>query len=351
MAKTKTTSTSKKRAPARRKVTKKAAPKSPFAQKNVLIAIAVFLIIAIAGIFLWQTTFAATAPKERHFIQNTEPKDAAHLKTLGYNIIDGTPDDIGSVNKYPSGVQAMIWTGSAFCPQGDKGKGDEWMAWSSFKNLVYNHRNNSKIYGYFLIDEPNTKGCGLGKDKLAQMIRDRADYIHCFAIQADKFSNGKHKVASDGSCLNDKGEKVARKGKHKAYLVDEWDHQYANVSQKLTHVDIFAIDPYPCRSGGCKYSGGQDEFLQRIDRAKKYYPQSAIAPTYQAFGGDGWKLPSKDQMKQIQAYYDKYLPGSTFDVAYSYRDNKSGGPGDTYPGLIHAPSSLVQVVKDHNFKN
>lgn len=285
-------------------------------------------------------TTPAPAPSgtKKHFIQNSTLGDAAKLKSLGYNVIDATPDDVGSLGSLPSGMQAMVWTGDAFC---DK----EIMNWSSFKKLVYNNRSNSRIYGYFLEDEPDTHSCA----HIVKVVRDRADYIHCLAIQSDKYSNGKPKVAKDGSCLDDKGNQIARKTKQMAYVVDEYQYDYAKVSKAAIHADIFAIDPYPCRKS-CVYNGGQDQFLQRIDKAKKYYPQANIAPTYQAFGGDGWTLPTASQMKQIQSYYDSRLPGSVFDVAYSYRDNKSGGPGDTYPGLIHAPASLQQVMKDHNLK-
>ncbi len=347
MAQTRKT-TSPKKQTTRRKARGKL-PKAILAHKDILLTLAVFLFVAAVGFFAWPRGVEA-APKKLHFIQNSTPADAKKLKTWGYNIIDTNPD-ISSIKSLPSGTQAMVWMGSAFCPWGtERGSGDNWMGWSKFKSFVYGQRNNTKIYGYFVIDEPNTRGCGLKKGKLAQMIRDRADYIHCFAIRSDKYSNGKAKVASDGSCLDSKGKKIARKSNKKAYIVDEYQHDYAQVSHAATHADIFAIDPYPCRPKGCKYSGGDDEFLQRIARAKKYYAQSQIAPTYQAFGGDGWKLPTATQMKQIQAYYDKYLPKSEFDVTYSYSDKKSGGPEDTYPGLIHAPASLQKVMKDHNFK-
>jgi hypothetical protein len=272
----------------------------------------------------------------KHFIQNTSSSDASKLKSMGYNIQDVNPDS-SSIRSLPSGVQAMVWTGDAFCGHG--------MKWDSFKKFVSANRSNTKIYGYFLIDEPQTHKCS----SIAKVIRDRADYIHCLAIASDKYSNGRHKVASDGSCLNDKGQKTARKTPHKAYIVDEYNYDYAKVRESITHVDLFAIDPYPCRPKGCKFSGGGDYFRERIARAKTYFTDSHIVPTYQAFGGDGWKMPTSTQMKQILAEYDKALPKVEMDVVYSYRDNKSGGPGDTYPGLIRS-SSLQQILKAHNAK-
>jgi hypothetical protein len=303
--------------------------------------IAIATATAAAGIIPAQASVGtivqarAAAAKRIHFIQNTTTDDAAHLKSLGYNVIDVGPGESSSL---PSGVQGMEWTGGAVCDS------DGIMPWADFRALVDSNIKNSKVYGYFIFDEPDTSGCA----NIASRLRDRADYIHCQGWRNSFWDTAKlhPKVDNRGNCLDTKGKMIARKSQQKAYLVDEYSHNYARVASSLTHVDIFALDPYPCNKDGAT-TCDLTQVSRAATNAKKYFSESQLAPTFQVFGGDGWKIPSESQLQSLINAWDTALPNAPADVAYSYRDNRNGGPEDTYPGLSHA-SNLKPILSDHN---
>ncbi|WP_329259213.1 hypothetical protein OG417_22180 [Actinoallomurus sp. NBC_01490] len=270
-----------------------------------------------------------------HFIQNTTVDDAAHLQSLGYTVLDVGPGESADL---PAGMQGMEWTGGAICDS------DGIMSWADFRALVDSNRNSSKVFGYFIFDEPDTHGC----TNIASKLRDRADYIHCSGWRNSFWDSAKQhpKVDNAGNCLDASGNIIPRKTSQKAYLVDEYSHDYAAVAKSITHVDLFGLDPYPCNKDGsttCDMSQVDDAAAT----AKQYYAESELAPVYQVFGGDGWKIPSATQLQNLLAEWDRVLPGAGADVVYSYRDNKNGGPEDTYPGLSHA-TNLEPILSAHN---
>jgi hypothetical protein len=269
----------------------------------------------------------------KHLMQGATIEDAEKLKLLGYTVIELAPD-VDALKKLPSGMQAMIKTGGVQC--------SGMMSWSVFKKFVLAQRYNSKIYGYTLSNEPRTDTC----PEIVKAIRDRADYIHCLAIRGEVYSNGVHKVASDGSCLDSSGKKIARKTGHKAYLSGEANHAYGTVRESLTHVDIFTVNAYPCRFVGCVYSGG-DQFRQQVAKAKKYFAPSRIVPVYYALEGDRWNLPTSTQLKAMIAEYKKLVPDVQLDSTYAWRDTIAGGPSGVRRGLIDL-TDLQLVLGAHN---
>lgn len=276
------------------------------------------------------TTPAPSNGARKNFIMNAGPGDVSKVQALGYNVIDATPGEINEINKLPAGVQAMVWVGGAQCEAFS-------YPFNSFKSFVNAQRNNSKIYGYFLYDEPKAQACSKYVDlkDSSDDIKGRADYIHCL-------SNDASKVNAAGECL-ESGKVVARKTDKKAFIIDEYDFAYDRVSKAKTHVDLFGIDPYPCRPNGCKYSGDPDYFKERIARAKQYYSQANIVPVYQTFGGDGWKMPTADQLKTALSEYDKSLSGTLMDASYTWKQNTGG-----QNAALGQSTSLQQVMKDHN---
>jgi hypothetical protein len=92
-----------------------------------------------------------------------------------------------------------------------------------------------------------------------------------------------------------------------------------------SHVDLFGIDPYPCRSElkGCDY-----DMIDRYIAAAESggVPRDNIVPVFQAFGGGNWRddgggkyvLPSVEELQQMLKRWGTFVPAPVFDYAYSW---------------------------------
>ena len=107
-----------------------------------------------------------------------------------------------------------------------------------------------------------------------------------------------------------------------------------------SHVDLFGIDPYPCRTEipDCDF-----EMIDRYVAAAEAWgiPRSRMIPIYQAFGGGSWRddgggkyvLPSKKQIEQIFERWDKMVPAPVFDSAYSWGSQRADEALENSPDL------------------
>ena len=311
MAKTKPTpkkrSVGRKRAPAKTKATARS--------RNMFIALFAFAVVLVCGILLLQPLFAASPSKRKHITLNIPGGDYKKTASLGYNVLD-VGMDIGEVNALPKGTQGIVWVGNTQCAN------DFAVSYNRFTAFVKKHANNSRIWGYYLSDEPDGSRCpGIVKE-----IKKRADYIHKYAP------------------------------KHKAFVaLTDWP--YKPVNQAATHADVFGLDPYPCEIGKkCNL----DLINKEVTNATKAgVPKDKIIPTFQAFGqtcnGKGedkkWRLPSESEMKAILARWDKVLPKAIGDVTYTW-----GDPWNSCPSLKKANGTggypnLQKVMKDYNSKH
>ena len=106
---------------------------------------------------------------------------------------------------------------------------------------------------------------------------------------------------------------------------------YANTyNPGNSHVDLYGIDPYPCRTeaGGCDYS-----MIPKAVAAAEAtgIPAGSIVPVYQTFGGGGWSddgggrytLPTDSQERQILSTWAQLVPHPAFDYAYSWGSQNS----------------------------
>jgi hypothetical protein len=115
-----------------------------------------------------------------------------------------------------------------------------------------------------------------------------------------------------------------------------------------SHVDLFGISPYPCRSelAGCDFS-----IIARYVAAAEAagIPRRQIVPTYQTFGGGSWRddgggtyqLPSASAMKELLAEWHRWVDSPAFDYAYSWGAQR----GDR--ALENAPE-LRSLMSIHN---
>ncbi|TGP44364.1 calcium-binding protein [bacterium M00.F.Ca.ET.230.01.1.1] len=225
----------------------------------------------------------------------------------GFNLID--LQYASSVNALPDGTKALIYL--------NESNG----VTQSFIDKVTPLLGNSKVFGFYLTDEPDPTG-RYHTQVSAANLKAESDWIHSHFPGAKTFIT-----------LMDMGSFTAS--------------DYANTYNPAnTGIDYYGLDPYPVRSSVVDFN--------YIDRAvaaaeKAGIPQSAIIPVYQAFGGGGWAtntggsyvMPTAAQEQAIIDHFAKLVPSPAFDMAYKW----SSQNGET--SLGNTPS-MQAFFLDHN---
>jgi hypothetical protein len=254
---------------------------------------------------------AANSRKTLHYAANMAEDERSRAAELGFNLFDTGPDP-EEIDSLKDGQRALVWVGAGFedC--------EPETSWSEFKKAVDALAGNSKVYGWYLFDEPNLKECsGLLKE-----IRRRADYIKEHAPEQKSFV-----VALDGGG--------------------------PDITPDRSHVDLIGLDPYPCEvDKDCEY-----RLIDRlVSHAKESgIPTSAIVPVFQTFGQScnggehKWRLPTAAELRTILARWDKLVPTPAFDYAYSWANQREW----SCPTLADANGTkkvpnLQSVMKKHN---
>jgi hypothetical protein len=223
----------------------------------------------------------------------------------GFNLADvSTPAQLAAL---PSGVLGLAYLGS--CAGAD----------SAFTALVDSFSNNPKLFGFYLLDEPDPATCP------PAALKSESTYIHNHITGARTFILEQNLSASTNP----------------SYL---GGYNAAN-----TGIDFFGIDPYPCRTElhGCDPT----MIASYVAAAERFgIPKSSIIPVYQAFGGGTWiddgdgsyQLPTAAQMKSILAQWAKLIPNPVFDFVYSWGSQRADA------GLAGAPPDVLAVLAAHN---
>jgi hypothetical protein len=211
------------------------------------------------------TTLHYTANEEGYYLTTT---------SLGYNLHD-TEMDASTINALPSGTMALVWAENGRCPT---------TLSSTFIDFVVAQATNPKIYGYYLVDEPEDPSttCVNG-------IKAMADYIHTKAP-----------------------------GKKAMILLTDYPGTYAAYAPANSHVDVVALDPYPChsRSLTCDFVDIDAQVNAAINAGIQ---RSVIVPTFQLFGrATSWRSPSTTELKTILARWSANVPNPPFDYSYSW---------------------------------
>jgi hypothetical protein len=120
---------------------------------------------AVQGPLASPGTSAAEPGRTLNIALNTEPSDLPRLRELGYDLVDGKPDD-ASVNGVPDGMRAMLWVGNFTC-------GGFELSYEEFGAAVRRPARHPKVYGWSLSDEPEPCEC----PRIAGEIRRRADLV------------------------------------------------------------------------------------------------------------------------------------------------------------------------------
>jgi hypothetical protein len=214
----------------------------------------------------------------------------------GFNLADVS--SVAAADALPSGIKALIWLG------------DTSGLTTSFENTVKAAAHDSKVYGFYVADEP-------ANSAIVNLASEDA-YIALHAPGKMSFIVAEN----NGTPL------------HPSYAV----------TRSNTGADLIGLDPYPVRP---QFAGGMD--LGVIDAAVRQaeatgWSLSQIIPIYQAFGGGGYSsyaLPTASQEWQILAEWGKLVPRPAFDYAYSWGQQS----GDS--ALVNT-LSLREVFAQHN---
>ncbi|MGH3240779.1 MAG: hypothetical protein ACRDNL_10375 [Spirillospora sp.] len=219
----------------------------------------------------------------RRIALNTEPSDYPRLKELGYDLVDVKADP-ALVDGVPSGMRALLWVGNFVCD-------DFVLDFESFKRAVDRLGRDRRVFGWYLSDEPNPGEC----PGIAAEIRRRADYIERHAPGQVSF-------------------------------VSLTDWPMAPLAPRRVGVDLYGLDPYPCKGSSkarerCDI-GAIDRMVRMADAAG--IPRAKLAPVLQAFGqscskGDKqYWLPTQEQFREILARWDRLAPRPPLEISYSW---------------------------------
>ena len=247
------------------------------------------------------------APGALHYAANANFDGAGHylLGGLGFNLADVSSRWL--LDHLPAGVRGLVYLGSCL-PDGP-----------AFENSVAEYAGSSALYGFYLADEPEPSSC-----PPASLLSEAA-YLHRAFPHAITFVVLQSTASSQAPAFT------------------------AGYTPANTGVDLFGIDPDPCRTEihGCDFA-----MVGRYAAAalRAGIPVSKLIPVFQAFGGgnypdDGggyWALPTASQAQQLLATWAGVLPEPHFDFVYSWGSQQ----GDT--GLSQASGALQDVFAEHN---
>jgi hypothetical protein len=217
----------------------------------------------------------------------------------GFNMADVS--SVSDLSMLPAGDKALVWLGMHDGVT------------SAFINAVTPFIGDSRVYGFYLDDEPDPTVIP------AANFKAEADWIHANDPGAITFIT----LMNMGTDTN-----------------PTYQNTYNSAN---TDIDLFGLDPYPVQTqfGGANYS----IIGAAVSAAEAWgITQSQIVPVFQTFGGGGysnWILPTASQEQQILSTWAGLIPNPAFDYAYSW------GIQNSDSALVNSPD-LQSVLAAHN---
>jgi Ca2+-binding RTX toxin-like protein len=237
---------------------------------------------------------------------------AAEVATAGFNLVD--VQYLSQVNALPEGMKALVYLSAHDGVT------------SSFIEKVTPFLNNPKVFGFFLVDEPDPTG-RWGTYASAADLKAESDWIHSHFPGAKTFIT----MMNMGSPTN-----------------PDFSHTYNPAN---TGIDYYGLDPYPVRDDTTTVD------YNMIDRAvaaavKSGIPIDKIIPVYQTFGGGNWTtdtggkhlMPTPSQMQTMMDHWAALVPSPAFDYAYAWGSQN----GDT---ALENSSELQAFFLQHNLQS
>jgi hypothetical protein len=237
---------------------------------------------------------------------------------IGFNLAD--VNNVTQLNSLPDGVKGLVWIGRC--------NGVE----STFLKAVRPFIGNAKLFGFYLMDDPDPTGvyrplC------TADNLKAQSDWIHANVPGAKTFILLMPMVSSRTPSFT------------------------GTYNSSNSHVDLFGIDPYPCRTelSGCDY-----DMIDRYVAAAESWglKRESMVPVYQAFGGGNWvddgggryALPTVNQLQEILARWQALVPTPAFDFAYSWGSQNADAALNSSPVLqevFRIRNSATRADKPH----
>jgi serralysin len=229
---------------------------------------------------------------------------------LGFNLADIS--SLSILNLLPDDVKGLVYVG------GSNGgcSGDT----PQFRSFVDQFKNNPKLWGFYLMDEPYARQVGSTPPCPMVNLKAETDYVHANFPGVMTFV----KLGNIGSTTKP----------------DYMDFGLAGM------LDVYGIGGYPCRTANegpdkCEYAM-IDRYVKAALDAK--IPKEKMAPTYQAFGGwdNVFVVPNATQMQKLLEKWHSALPNPPMSFAYSY------GQQPKSTSAISTNPSLQAVFRDWN---
>lgn len=218
-----------------------------------------------------------------HYIANVGAHTRA-VKRVGFTVID-TGHSLEEIRALPKGTRALVWLGQD-CPTA---------ATRAFRRQVHRLSHVSRVFGYYLSDEPDAASCPGGPAGLAS----RASYIR-------RQSNG---------------------AQQSFIVLSDSYHAYR---PRVTEVTMVGIDPYPCSVAHPTCAFGK--IKEKVTAARRAgIPRRTIVPVYQAFGQENctdhyYNLPTRDQMATMLQRWAAQVPHPPMDYAYGWGHQDHANP-------------------------
>jgi len=272
-------------------------------------AVIVALMAALAVIFLPHTNYQLAASAQPstslHYAANGNFDTGSYATgpgSLGFTVADVS--NKSELDSLPTGDTGLAWIG--LCGG----------ATSSFDSAVNAYAGDGKLFGFYVMDEPDPASCP------AANLKAETSYIHTHFLGIKTFIILQN-LSADST------------------------PSYANsYTPANSGMDLVGLDPYPCRSDASPAPCDYSEISKSVVAAEAVgWPLSTLVPVYQAFGGYSggtWTLPTASQETTILSEWGAVVPTPVFDYAYSWGVQS----GDV--ALSDAPATLQAVFSAHN---
>jgi hypothetical protein len=224
----------------------------------------------------------------------------------GFNLADIS--SVSGLNSLPAGVKGLVWIG--YCGG----------AVSTFQKMVSPFIGDAKLFGFYLMDEPNLSICPVTN------LKAEDDWIHAHVPGAEAFA-----------VLDNQGPATAPK--------------FGWYTPANSDLDVVGLDPYPVRSE--LSSPDYNEIALRVTAAEAAgWLLRSLVPVYQTFGGGTatddagghWVLPTAVQEDTILADWAAVVPTPVFDYAFSWGSQTGDVALSQVPALQSIFLAKVQTL-------
>jgi hypothetical protein len=235
------------------------------------------------------------------------------LRGIGFNLADVS--NVGQLKSLTDGEKGLVWVGQ--CNGADE----------RFQSTVQPYIGNPKIYGFFLMDDPDPRGvleAGPLSSCAPESLKAESDWIH------DRMPDARTFIVLMNLSTS---------------RTPSFENTYTPAN---SHIDLFGIDPYPCRTElpDCDY-----DMIDRYVAAAATWgiPYSQMVPFYQSFGGGDWKdgdggkylMPTVEQTVRMLSRWKEHIAAPEFDAVYSWGSQRSDV-------ALGSELALQEVFSAHN---